>query len=57
LIGQAATMGKYIGVRLLHALVILALVTVLVFVVAQLVPGDAVMAAMAGSAGAPSIRS
>jgi peptide/nickel transport system permease protein len=42
-------MGKYIGVRLLHALVILALVTVLVFVVAQLVPGDAVMAAMAGS--------
>ncbi|HJQ55744.1 MAG TPA: ABC transporter permease [Vineibacter sp.] len=42
-------MGRYIGVRLLHALVILALVTVLTFVIAQLVPGDAVMAAMAGS--------
>ena len=42
-------MGRYIGVRLLHALVILALVTMLVFVIAQLIPGDAVMAAMASS--------
>jgi peptide/nickel transport system permease protein len=42
-------MGRYIGVRLIHAAIILALVTVLVFVIAQLVPGDAVMAAMASS--------
>ncbi|HYM30675.1 MAG TPA: ABC transporter permease [Candidatus Cybelea sp.] len=42
-------MGSYIGVRLLHAMVILALVTVLVFVVTHLIPGDAIMAAMAGS--------
>jgi peptide/nickel transport system permease protein len=42
-------MGRYIGVRLLHAMVILALVTVLVFVIAHMVPGDAIMAAMAGS--------
>ena len=42
-------MAGYIGVRLLHALVILAIVTVLVFVIAQLVPGDAILAAMAGS--------
>ena len=42
-------MGRYIGVRLLHALVILVLVTMLVFVIAQLIPGDAVMAAMASS--------
>src|SRR5262249_30154067 len=42
-------MGSYICVRLLHALVILALVTMLVFVIAQLIPGDAVMAAMASS--------
>jgi peptide/nickel transport system permease protein len=42
-------MGRFIGVRLLHALVILALVTVLVFVIAQLMPGDGVLAAMAGS--------
>jgi len=42
-------MGKYIGIRLAHALVILAVVVVLVFVIARLVPGDAVMAAMAGS--------
>jgi peptide/nickel transport system permease protein len=39
----------YIGVRLMHSLVILALVTVLVFVIAQLIPGDAIMAAMAGN--------
>jgi peptide/nickel transport system permease protein len=42
-------MGRYIGVRLVHALVILVLVTMLVFVIAQLIPGDAVMAAMASS--------
>jgi len=42
-------MGKYIGIRLAHALVILAIVVVLVFVIAQLIPGDAIMAAMAGS--------
>src|SRR5215510_3403108 len=42
-------MGRYICVRLLHALVILVLVTMLVFVIAQLIPGDAVMAAMASS--------
>jgi peptide/nickel transport system permease protein len=42
-------MGKYIGIRLVHSLIILALVTVLVFVIAQLIPGDAIMAAMAGS--------
>jgi peptide/nickel transport system permease protein len=42
-------MTRYIGVRLMHALVILALVTVLTFVIAQLVPGDAILAAMATS--------
>ncbi len=42
-------MGRYIGVRLMHALVVLALVTVLVFIIAQLIPGDAIMAAMIGN--------
>jgi len=42
-------MGRFIGVRLLHALVILAIVTVLVFVIGQLMPGDSILAAMAGS--------
>ena len=42
-------MGNYIGIRLAHALVILAIVVLLVFVIARLIPGDAVMAAMAGS--------
>jgi peptide/nickel transport system permease protein len=42
-------MGRFVGVRLLHALVILAIVTVLVFVIGQLMPGDAIFAAMAGS--------
>jgi peptide/nickel transport system permease protein len=42
-------MGKYIGIRLAHALVILAIVVVLVFIIARLIPGDAVFAAMAGS--------
>jgi peptide/nickel transport system permease protein len=41
--------GRFVGVRLLHALVILAIVTVLVFVIGQLMPGDAILAAMAGS--------
>jgi peptide/nickel transport system permease protein len=41
--------GRFAGVRLLHALVILAIVTVLVFVIGQLMPGDAILAAMAGS--------
>jgi peptide/nickel transport system permease protein len=42
-------MGRFVGVRLLHAAVILAIVTVLVFVIGQLMPGDAILAAMAGS--------
>ena len=42
-------MGKYIGARLMQSLVILAIVVVLVFVIARLIPGDAVFAAMAGS--------
>jgi peptide/nickel transport system permease protein len=42
-------MGRYIGVRLMHAVLVLALVTVLVFAIAQMIPGDAIMAAMAGS--------
>ncbi len=42
-------MGNYIGIRLAHALVVLAIVVVLVFVIARLIPGDAIMAAMAGS--------
>jgi peptide/nickel transport system permease protein len=42
-------MGRYIGIRLAHAVVILAIVVVLVFVIARLIPGDAIMAAMAGS--------
>lgn len=39
-------MATFISIRLLHALVILALVAVLTFVIAQLIPGDAVLAAM-----------
>jgi peptide/nickel transport system permease protein len=42
-------MGRYIGIRLAHSLLILALVIVLVFVIARIIPGDAIMAAMAGS--------
>jgi peptide/nickel transport system permease protein len=42
-------MGNYIGIRLAHALVVLAIVVILVFVIARLIPGDAIMAAMAGS--------
>src|SRR6516225_1398125 len=37
-------MGKYIGIRLGHALVILAIVVVLVFIIARIIPGDAAMA-------------
>jgi peptide/nickel transport system permease protein len=42
-------MGKYIGIRLAHAAIVLAIVVVLVFIIARLIPGDAIMAAMAGS--------
>src|SRR5437879_8642810 len=42
-------MGKYIGIRLAHALVILAIVVVLVFIIVRLIPGVEIMAAMAGS--------
>src|SRR5690242_20558547 len=42
-------MGRYIATRLLHAAGILVIVTVLVFVIARLIPGDAIMAAMSGS--------
>jgi peptide/nickel transport system permease protein len=42
-------MGKYIGTRLLHSLVILAIVVVLVFVIARIIPGDAIFASLAGS--------
>ena len=42
-------MARYVLLRLSHALVILVIVTVLVFVIAHLLPGDAVMAAMSGS--------
>jgi peptide/nickel transport system permease protein len=44
--------AAFITIRLLHALVILALVTVLAFVIAQLIPGDAILAAMGASADA-----
>ncbi|MGE3711041.1 MAG: ABC transporter permease [Hyphomicrobiaceae bacterium] len=43
-------MTAFISIRLLHALVILALVTVLTFVIAQLMPGDAILAAMSVNA-------
>ena len=45
-------MLRYITVRLAQALVILVIVTVLVFVIARLIPGDAVMAQMNSSVGA-----
>jgi ABC-type dipeptide/oligopeptide/nickel transport system permease component len=35
-------MGRYIGVRLIQASIVLAIVTVLVFVIAQLLAGDAI---------------
>jgi peptide/nickel transport system permease protein len=42
-------MARYVLLRLAHASIILAIVTVLVFVIARLLPGDAIMAAMSGS--------
>lgn len=42
-------MGRFIVVRLAHAAIILCLVTVLVFVIAQLIPGDAILASMGAS--------
>ena len=45
-------MLRYVAVRLAQAVVILAIVTVLVFVIARMIPGDAVMAQMSGSVGA-----
>jgi peptide/nickel transport system permease protein len=42
-------MGRYICIRVGHSLIVLALVTVIVFVIAQLIPGDAIMAAMAAN--------
>ena len=42
-------MARYVLLRPAHALVILAIVTVLVFIIARLLPGDAIMAAMSGS--------
>jgi len=42
-------MGRFVGLRLLQALVILSIVTVLVFLIGQLMPGDGVLAGMAGS--------
>ncbi len=45
-------MLRYILMRLLQAVAILAIVTVLVFVIARLIPGDAVMAQMNSSVGA-----
>ena len=42
-------MGRFVVVRLSHAAIILCLVTVLVFVIAQLIPGDAILASMGAS--------
>ena len=42
-------MGRFIVVRLSHAAIILCLITVLVFVIAQLIPGDAILASMGAS--------
>lgn len=42
-------MARYILTRLLHAMIILMILAVLVFVIARLIPGDSIMAAMAGS--------
>src|ERR1700677_2101264 len=44
-------MAQYVLIRLGHALILLAIVTVLVFVMARLLPGDAIMAQMAGTVG------
>ncbi|MET4491243.1 ABC transporter permease [Bradyrhizobium sp. LA7.1] len=42
-------MTRYISIRLLHAAIIVMILAVLVFVIARLIPGDSVLAAMAGS--------
>jgi peptide/nickel transport system permease protein len=42
-------LATFIGIRLLHALIILALVTLLTFVIAQLMPGDGILAAMSAA--------
>ena len=44
-------MGRYILLRLSHACIILAIVTVLVFVLARLMPGAALMAQLSGTVG------
>lgn len=44
-------MGRYILRRLAHACIILAFVTVLVFILARLIPGDAIMAQMSATVG------
>jgi peptide/nickel transport system permease protein len=44
-------MAQYVLIRLGHALIILAIVTVLVFIMARLLPGDAIMAQMSGTVG------
>jgi len=41
--------ARYISIRLLHATIIVMILAVLVFVIARLIPGDSVLAAMAGS--------
>ena len=42
-------MARYISIRLLHATMIVMILAVLVFVIARLIPGDSILAAMAGS--------
>ncbi|QQO20600.1 ABC transporter permease [Bradyrhizobium diazoefficiens] len=42
-------MARYISTRLFHAVIIVLILTVLVFVIARLIPGDGVLAAMSGS--------
>ncbi|OKO87600.1 hypothetical protein AC629_13035 [Bradyrhizobium sp. NAS80.1] len=42
-------MARYISIRLFHASIIVVILTVLVFVIARLIPGDGVLAAMSGS--------
>jgi len=41
--------ARYISIRLLHATMIVMILAVLVFVIARLIPGDSILAAMAGS--------
>jgi peptide/nickel transport system permease protein len=42
-------MTRYIAIRLFHAAIIVLILAVLVFVIARLIPGDSVLAAMSGS--------